>query len=192
MIFNRLIVWEEKVLDEASIIEEAKLGDRNALNELLTSNYNIVKGYIIKMTGNPDTAQDIIQETMLRACLKISGFKPNAKFSTWLIVIATNVYKDMLRKNKIMQRADERLFSEENEAFKAFESKEECLEIMNILLDVPYKKRAAFILKHYYGYKHEEIAAILKCPVGTVKSRINSCIKYVNSEMEKRGLVVDE
>jgi RNA polymerase sigma-70 factor (ECF subfamily) len=48
---------------------------------------------------------------------------------------------------------------------------------------MPYKKRTPFILKHYYGYSLEEIAIMMDCPVGTVKSRISKCIEYLNKAM---------
>ena len=176
-------------MDELRLIAEAKKGSKDALNELLTVNYKIVKGYIIKMTGDPNLSQDIIQETMLRACLNISKFKPKAKFSTWLITIATNVYRDMLRKKHPMEFITETVENNELGPEKTFEIKSEYKEIMDILIRIPYKKRAVFILKHYYGYKYEEIAKILSCPVGTVRSRLHNCIEYIVSEMERRGLI---
>ncbi|HEY5563703.1 MAG TPA: RNA polymerase sigma factor SigY [Clostridiaceae bacterium] len=176
-------------MDEISLVEEAKKGSRNALNQLLTENYSIVKGYIVKMTGDPNLAQDIIQETMLRACVNISKFKPNAKFSTWLITIATNVYRDMLRKKHPMELIEETLETKEVGPEEAFQIKAEYKEALDILLSLPYKKRSVFILKHYYGYKYEEIAQILSCPIGTVRSRLHNCIEYIVSEMERRELI---
>ncbi|HBM80053.1 MAG TPA: RNA polymerase sigma factor SigY, partial [Clostridiaceae bacterium] len=58
-----------------------------------------------------------------------------------------------------------------------------------ILLGLPYKKRAVFILKHYYGYKYEEIAKIMDCPIGTVRSRLHYCIDYILDEMERRKMI---
>lgn len=177
-------------MDEIALINEAKKGNKSALSKLLEQNYSILKGYVIKMTGNIDISQDIIQETMLKACLKISGFKPEAKFSTWLITIATNTYKDILRKNKFKEISlDDFTSNIISEPYNTFEDNIEKKEIMKILLSIPYKKRAAFILKHYYGYKYEEIAKILRCPKGTVKSRVNSCIKYITSEVTRRRLL---
>jgi RNA polymerase sigma-70 factor, ECF subfamily len=60
---------------------------------------------------------------------------------------------------------------------------------MKILLSLPYEKRAVFILKHYYGYKYEEISKIMNCPIGTVRSRLHYCIKYIIDEMERRKLI---
>ena len=66
------------------LIENAKSGNKDALNTLLSENYPILQGYVIKMTGNCDIAQDIVQETMLKAVINIKKFVPKAKFSTWL------------------------------------------------------------------------------------------------------------
>lgn len=87
-------------MDDNKIIHEAQSGNKYALNVLLSENLKILKGYVLKMTGGSDEAQDVIQETLLKAALNIKKFKPNAKFSTWLIRISINVYRDLLRKRK--------------------------------------------------------------------------------------------
>jgi len=177
------------MLSELDLLKEAQKGNKSALNTLLTENYNILKGYIIKMTGNPHISQDILQETMLKAVLNINKFTPHAKFSTWLIKIATNTYKDYLRKNKPSELIEETLESPGISPENLTISKIEYKEIMGILLSLPYEKRAVFILKHYQGYKYEEISEILNCPIGTVRSRLHYCIKYIISEMERKGLI---
>lgn len=176
-------------LNEIELIEKAKQGNKSALNTLLSDNYGILKGYIIKLTGNPELSQDIIQEAMLKAVINIEKFKPEAKFSTWLIKIATNIYIDYLRKNKTAELIDETLESKEESPETTAINNIDYREAMSILLALPYEKRAVFILKHYYGYKYEEIAQILNCPVGTVRSRLHNTIKYIISEFERKGLV---
>jgi RNA polymerase sigma-70 factor (ECF subfamily) len=176
-------------LEEIELIHKAQSGNKSALNTLLTNNLTILKGYIIKMTGNPELSQDIIQDTMLKAVLNINKFKPEAKFSTWLITIATNVYRDYLRKNKELDLIDEFIPSKEMGPEDLTISNLQYKDIIEILKGIPYEKRAVFILKHYYGYKYEEIANILNCPVGTVRSRLHNTIKYIMSELERRKLV---
>jgi len=177
------------MLSELDLIREAQKGNKSALNTLLTENYSILKGFIIKMTGNPHISQDILQETMLKAVLNINRFTPHAKFSTWLIKIATNTYKDYLRKNKPSELIEESLESPGGSLENLAISKIEYKEIMEIILSLPYEKRAVFILKHYQGYKYDEISEILNCPIGTVRSRLHYCIKYIISEMERKGLI---
>ncbi len=176
-------------LEEFQLVEKAKQGNKSALNILLTDNYGILKGYIIKMTGNPELSQDIIQETMLKAVGNINRYNPEAKFSTWLIKIATNVYIDYLRKSKTTELIDDLLEDKDGNPEAITLNNIEYKEVMNILMSLPYEKRAAFILKHYYGYKYEEIAQILNCPIGTVRSRLHNTIKHIVSVFKRKDLI---
>lgn len=176
-------------MGEPELIEAAKRGSKSALNKLLTDNYKLVTGYVIKMTGNPERAQDIVQETLLKAVININKFIPEGKFSTWLIKIATNVYRDELRKNKSLEPLNETLASPGQGPEEVTLIRGEYQEVLDILMGLPYEKRAVFILKHFYGLKYEEIADVLQCPVGTVRSRLHNCIKSIISEMERRKLI---
>lgn len=174
-------------MNEIELIEKSKQGDKSALNLLLSANYPILKGYIYKMTGDPHITEDMIQETMLKAILNISKFNPDSKFSTWLIKISINTYRDYLRKNKITETienlSNSTVLPIEESVINQFEYK----EVIGILMSMSYEKRAVFILKHYYGYKYEEIASILNCPIGTVRSRLHNCIQYILSVFERRN-----
>lgn len=85
-------------MDEKRLIEEAKKGNKEALYKLIENNLNILSGFVTKMAQDYHFAQDVVQETLLRAIMNIDKFSPDAKFSTWLIKISINVYKDFLRK----------------------------------------------------------------------------------------------
>ena len=176
-------------MDEIELINKAKDGNKSALNSLLKDNYNMVKGYTVKMVGDPHLAQDIIQDAMLKAVININKFEPRAKFSTWLIKIATNVYRDYLRKNKSFQLIDQSLTDRGKQVDDIVIVNYEYKEIMKIILKLPYEKRAVFILKHYYGYKYEEISEILGCPIGTVRSRLHNAVKYIISEIERKEII---
>ena len=176
-------------MDELELINKAKEGNKSALNTLLKDNLNILKGYVVKMVGDPHLAQDIIQDTMLKAVLNINKFQPKAKFSTWLIKIATNVYRDHLRKNKSFELVDENFIDKGKQVEEIVISNYEYKEIMKIILNLPYEKRAVFILKHYYGYKYEEISEIIDCPLGTVRSRLHNAVKYIIKEIERKEIM---
>lgn len=177
------------LLDELELINKAKAGNKSALNTLLVENLNILKGYVVKMVGEHDLAQDIIQDTLLKAVLNINKFEPRAKFSTWMIKIATNVYRDYLRKNKPFLLIDENLVDKGNQVEDIVIANYEYKELMEIIMKLPYEKRAVFILKHYYGYKYEEISEIVNCPLGTVRSRLHNAIKYIIKEIERKELI---
>lgn len=176
-------------MDELELVNKAKEGNKSALNTLLKDNLNILKGYVVKMVGDPHLAQDIIQDTMLKAVLNINKFQPKAKFSTWLIKIATNVYRDHLRKNKSFELVDENFIDNGKQVEEIVISNYEYKEIMKIILKLPYEKRTVFILKHYYGYKYEEISEIIDCPLGTVRSRLHNAVKYIIKEIERKEII---
>jgi len=87
-------------VDEKRLIEEAKRKNKEALHTLIENNLDILSGFVMKMTQDYHFAQDVVQETLLRAIMNIDKFSPDAKFSTWLIKISINVYKDFLKKIK--------------------------------------------------------------------------------------------
>lgn len=161
------------------MVNKARLGDKQALETLLYNNYKIVYGYLLKLTMNEDLAKDLTQDVMVKAITYINSFSGRAKFSTWLVSIASNAYKDNLKRNKKLSDVEFETIeirSSDNVEERVLQ-KEEILKIQKVLKDIPAKKRETFILKHYYNYSYEDIARILKCPVGTVRSRLHYCIK---------------
>jgi len=177
------------LLSELELLEKAIQGNKSALNQLFSDNYKILWGYMIKLTGDDELSKDLVQETLLKAVINIEKFTPKAKFSTWLITIATNLYRDYIRKNKrivFLEDMPEPSISETEE--KALQRMEQ-QEVMKIIKGLPYEKRMVFILKHYYHYKYEEIAEIMKCPVGTVRSRLHNTIKELLKLLKERGML---
>lgn len=171
-------------MNDEKLIKEAQDGNKSALNTLILNNYDILSGYILKMTGNADEASDIINDTVVKVALNIKKYKPTGKFSTWMITIATNIYRDSLKKKK-------RFVSIENyEEISKVDVEEEIIakldyeNILMLLKELPKEKRAVFILKHYYNYKYEEISEILNCPIGTVRSRLHYSVKYLMRRLE--------
>lgn len=171
-------------MEELKLIEEAKGGDKYSLERLLSNNYPILKGYVIKMTYNKELSKDIVQETMLRAVVNINKFKSQGKFSTYLIKIATNLYRDNLRKDKHLEYLEEDLpsgFSLEDSVITRLKYE----ELVKILLSLPYEKRSAFILRFYYDYSYEDIGSVLGIKLGTVKSRIHYAVSFIKERIKE-------
>ncbi|HAG44560.1 MAG TPA: RNA polymerase sigma factor SigY [Clostridium sp.] len=171
-------------MSDEKLIGEAQNGNKSALNTLILNNYDILSGYVLKLTGNADEASDVINDTIVKVVLNVEKYKPTGKFSTWMITIATNIYRDNLKKKK-------RFVSLEGyEEISKVDVEEEIItkldyeKILMLLKELPKEKRAVFILKHYYNYKYEEISEILKCPIGTVRSRLHYSVKYLMRRLE--------
>lgn len=176
-------------MDEAKLILLAKKQNKNAMSILLSNNYEIVYGYLLKLTLNPELAKDLTQDVMVKAITNIQKFKGHSKFSTWLIAIGTNLYKNQLKKSKRVLLTNDFSFidhmilkddSIENQMLK----KENMKAILMGLQSIKEQQRIPFLLKHYYGYSYEEIATITKVPIGTVRSRLHNTIKKLQETLK--------
>jgi len=174
-------------MEEKALINLAKQGNKDALEQLISENYAVVKGYLIKVTLNEHLAEDLTQECFLRALDNLHKFVPAGKFSTWLITIANNLYYDYIRKNRrLIIGLDIEMESSHNQ--DSIIDDIEFKEVVKIISSLPYDKRIAFVLKHYYGFSYEEISNMTKCPIGTVKSRIFNSIEAIKSHFERSKL----
>ncbi|WP_453990689.1 RNA polymerase sigma factor SigY [Bacillus nitroreducens] len=170
-------------MDEKELIRSAKRGDSLAFAMLFKENYPFLVKYLIKATMNPDIAEDLAQEAMLKSMEKIKLYNGKSKFSSWLITIATNLYIDDLRKKK-----RELEFKHQEQALRKmkwqFENhSEDWNDALAALGRLSDEIRIPIVLKHYYGYSYEEIADMLHIAIGTVKSRIHNGIKTVRKEL---------
>lgn len=176
-------------MDE-DLVLKAKMGNHEALAQLLYRNYEIVYKYLIKFVLNVNVAEDITQETMVRAIEKFDLYNAQkSKFSTWLITISQNLYMDHLRKVKRESKYIEGSITQEEDfigrlSVQAKEYDGSWNAILNALSKLSEEIRHPVVLKHYYGYSLEEIASKMSIPLGTVKSRIHNGLKTLRKELE--------
>lgn len=153
-------------MDDFELYSRFKRGDTDAFETLFNRYSPSLLRYLMKMLWDEDGAKDILQETFLR--LFRSSLEERGKLSSWLFKVATNLaYRRLLeRKRHIsIDGGDFDLVKEAgHEDVKA--------EVNSALLSLPEPQRAVIMLKFYEGFRYKEIAEILGCPVGTVKSRM--------------------
>ena len=160
------------------------------MEELFRINYPVLLGVLVRSIGDADVAEDVAQEAVLSAIVNLERYQPRAKFSTWLISIALNKYR-----NKLRVKTREVSVDSIDKAHSGTESVEDpalqrlaAAEARDILECLSPEKRQVFVLKHYYGFKYKEIAEAVRCPVGTVRSRLHDSIKILRQEIARRGL----
>ncbi|WP_010243119.1 RNA polymerase sigma factor SigY [Acetivibrio cellulolyticus] len=176
-------------MDE-QLLKKVRKGDQNALAELLYDNYEIVYKYLYKFTFDKSLSEDLVQETMVRAIVKIEFYdEKKSKFSTWLITIAQNIYVDYLRKKKVENRymdQSEKVLEEKIE-IGIYSDDDSINRILDALARLDDITRLPLLLKHYYGFSYEEIANKMSIPLGTVKSRIHNGLKVLRKELGYDG-----
>lgn len=171
------------MLDETKLIKQAVRGDSRALSELLRHNYTFLYQYVLKVTMNKSRAEDITQETMLKAIEKIATFKNKAKFSTWLITIASRLVVDRVRRNELEKHWLQQEQSLHSIRYDTLQQGDEWPEALQALGRLSSDIRIPVLLKYYYGYAQEEISSMLDIPVGTVKSRLHNGLKQLRKEL---------
>jgi len=161
-------------------VRRAQQGDQVALARLLQANYLSVKKYLVTVTMDRALAEDLTQETMIRAIQRIGQYQGRSQFSTWLISIATHLFMDYLRRQK-----RERRFQEESILdLPTSEGPEpQWMDLMEQLHALPRDVAMPVVLKHYYGYTYEEIGEWMGIPEGTVKSRIFNGVRALRKGM---------
>ena len=174
-------------LNQASdeeLIGEVQRDNDEAFDILVGRYKDSLSNFVYRFVGDPDQAQDIVQETLIRVYRSRKSYKPVAKFSTWVFTIATNLAKSHLRRRKL--RAILMVTRNRNEPEPVFEvvdekagpdaevdsaMKEE--QIQKALNMLPTKFREVVVFRDIQELSYEEIVAITGLPMGTVKSRIN-------------------
>jgi RNA polymerase sigma-70 factor (ECF subfamily) len=171
---------------DTALVLRAQANDRAAFNEIVLRYKGKVYNYISRMIHNALDAEDLTQETFVRAYLSIRSFQSRASLNTWLFRIATNLCIDYSRKQKThVQTASLSHEDEEDGAETQREIPDQAFDPQRLLLnkelghcletalrELPDKLRTAVLLYDIEGLSYEEIAAIVDCPLGTVKSRI--------------------
>jgi RNA polymerase sigma-70 factor (ECF subfamily) len=173
--------------DEKEIIRLAQHGDVKAFERLVHHYQQRVLSLAFRMVGDPDGAKDVAQDVFIRLYRFLPQFKPGRNFFTWLYRIVVNVSYDFL-KNRGRYRGiplDEvaqstpALISQENPVGELDKIMEQLLETLSS------PQKTVFILREAEGLSGKEIAGILECPEGTVRSHLHHARKQLKYLFEK-------
>ena len=177
-------------LDEKTIelVKAAQGGNRYALAQLLQESYTTVYKYLLKLTLNEHEAQDITQDTMVKAIEKIYSYNyEKSSFSTWMITIAKNIFIDSTRKRKRFDKYKDEYKLERHYVEQLSTSLDDYLqneEIITLINKLSPKLKTPIVLRYGFDFSYEEIAKYLRIPLGTVKSRISNGMKAMSEELK--------
>jgi RNA polymerase sigma-70 factor (ECF subfamily) len=171
---------------EAELIERARQGDKEAFYDLVHPCERAVYAAAVSILNNPEDAEEVVQEAVLKALSHLAGFRGEAKFRTWLIQITINEARLKLRKDRrhLYESIDEPRTSEDGEYFpkdfadwrevpsEALQRKELREALKRAIASLPLKYREVLILRDVQQLRIEEAARILGITEGSVKTRL--------------------
>lgn len=187
-------------MSEKELVRLLKKGDRDAFNVLIQEYQNKVINIAYNMLSDTDDAMDAAQEVFINVFKGIGNFKENSSLSTWIYRICANVCKDVLRKRMRSAKTvslfgdgeDDIILKVEDDALSPEEISEQTelsKEIRNAMDCLSEEYRTVLVLCDIEGMSYDQIALILKCPVGTIKSRINRARQALRKKiLENREL----
>jgi RNA polymerase sigma-70 factor (ECF subfamily) len=180
--------------DESLAISRARSGDADAFRELVDRHSRAVFRVAYRVTGRTEDAEDVVQETFLRAYKQLDRFEARANFGTWLHRIATNCAVDLLRarprremneEDETLERlggaTDDRGTPSPERSMLGVEIRERITAALERLTDM---ERAAFTLRHFEGLSIEEISRMLGLRTNATKHSIFRAVRKMRLELK--------
>ena len=174
-------------MDDQELIRQVQEGDEMAFAEIVRRYKDKIVNYLYQMTGDYQKAVELAQETFMRVYYKANLYKPYASFSSWVYTIASNLAKtDMKKARKYHVISLDSLHSN-HKGFSSTNNPSDSVmsnKIRHALNSLPTRYRIPIVLKDIEGFSQEEIAQVLKKPIGTIKARISRGRDYLKKKLQ--------
>ena len=184
-----------RAVEDADLIRQATRGNVESFNLLVSRWEKRVYNYLLRITANREDALDLTQDAFLKAYQNLRKLDDPGRFAPWLYRIAHNEAYSMFRKRKPETDVDalppEATETKITVGGSSVFPIELSLAVSSALGRLSVDQREAVVLKVYQGFKFEEMAEILSCPVSTIKSRLYTALELLKIElapMKARGL----
>ncbi len=170
-------------------VTRACRGDVNAFEELYREHVGRVYGLCLRMTGHPEAAEDLTQDTFVNAWRSLPGYEGRSSFSTWLHRIAVNAV--LARRRGPQGRNEISMTDETGEQMDFAEQpgmdQATPIDIERAIAALPPGARDIVVLHGVYGYSHEEAAGMLGIAVGTCKAQLHRARHLMRARMQPEG-----
>ncbi len=179
-------VAKDEVEDEAACIWRAQRSDTRAFETLYRLHVDKIYGLCLRMTGNVSEAEDCTQEAFIQAWNKLSKFRGDSAFTTWMHRIAVNTVLGRIRKSKrehdrIQTAADALptpLFTNDDGELR---------DLAEAVDRLPEGARHVFVLHAVYGYSHDEAGSMLGIATGTSKAQLHRARRLLAQQLKEQG-----
>jgi RNA polymerase sigma-70 factor (ECF subfamily) len=171
-------------ISDRELIDRISLGDQAAFRELYSRHHAAIYNYILRLTHQVTTSEDLLQEVYLAIWQGAQKFRGTSSPKTWIFRIAHYQTVSWLRKQKKHRQTIDNLDafelpsgdpSPEDDLIGKWQTK----QLQHAIDSLSPKHRAVIELTFLHGFAYREIAEIMECPIGTVKSRMSYALQYL-------------
>lgn len=179
---------------ERGLIRRILSGDRAAAEELVRGHQPSLFAYMLRMTGRPDVAEDVVQEAMVRALTNLHRYDPRFRFSTWLFTIAKRLHVNACQRlapsfdSDVVGAAASRTHDAPMSLMGDSQMQSDRHDaLQSALTSLSEEQRETVVLFYQLQWSVEAIGEYLDCPVGTVKSHLHRARKRMREVLEQRA-----
>lgn len=186
--------------NDQQLIRDCLAGRTEAFGQLVVRYQDRLYNTLVQVLGSADDARDVAQDAFVHAYQKLSTFEGRSQFYSWLFRIALNAAVSEKRRTRRMCASVEAVREQqglepadshpENQPSYFLELSERQAMVTSALAELSVEFRTALVLKEMEGLKYEEIAEIVDCPVGTVRSRIHRARNELRQKLQ--AVLMDE
>lgn len=182
--------------NDEDLVRAVRSGKKDAFAQLVNRRKEFVYGVLMRLTADPQVAEELAHETFVRAYRRLDGFRGESRFSTWLIQIAINLARDRVRERgrerevsleAMLERDPESPALKENRSYYdplAEVSERHLMERFEAAVrELPHSYREVFVLRHIEDISYEEIAAATGDSVGSLKVRAHRARKLLKERL---------
>jgi len=186
-------------LAEHKLIERAKAGEAAAMAELIRLHHDSLYAFMLRMSGRPDVAEDVVQEAFVRVIRNLDRFDPRFRFSTWLFTIAKRLYVNWSQKFRPVSETDlvqswEGGPARPEDGVTHAESRASMHQMINLALSsLGEVQREIVLLFHQQEWSIADISRYLNMPEGTIKSHLHRARRRMREALEQQqGVLADD
>ncbi|MEN6347811.1 MAG: RNA polymerase sigma factor [Syntrophomonas sp.] len=168
------------------LLQGFKDGKSEAVAAVVQTYYTPLLNYLIRLGCPRRDAEDLVQDCFIKAGKGMQSYQPRKDFRYWLFRIASNSYKDFVKKASNrrellvnINKLDVVDQKKDTDPVDMIIQRDRENHVRQAIQNLPEVQRMSIILQYYHGFSVNEIAAIMNCPVGTVTSRIHYAIKQL-------------
>ncbi|MBA2565986.1 MAG: RNA polymerase sigma factor [Gemmatimonadetes bacterium] len=178
---------------EAALLARVLAGESRAYATLVDRYGRRLYWSCLRLLGDPDDAEDAVQEAFVRAYTGLSRYDPAQRFYTWLFAIARNLCLNRIRRRKLwgllplVSPATGAELPAREDTGARVETRELAAALSDCLAALPFDQRECFHLRHEEEFSYEEIASALSIPMGTVMSRLSRAREKMRACLAARG-----
>jgi len=173
---------------DIDLVREIKKGDRSAFSELVTRHQKAIYRLALRFTRDHGTAEDIVQDSFVKAYQALGSFEERSSFKSWLFRIAINTSKNRLRSHgQDDVDIEDVTIAVESRAEEDFEFKETQGFITDMVQKLPERQRLALTLRVFEDLSFQEIAQIMDCPYDTAKANFRHAVLKLKKVLVQRN-----